>query len=351
MQWHPFFPPVEQIRRQAHGQIDGAWVIAGNAQTFRVAKFTQLYRTIAGQPIRRIIRFTGLQGVEPLNLRTGACQHLAARYQGQGGLFELIAITGGNHQQLAERIIGVGDHAQRWCRTLWQFNSGHGSTAHDDNNRMPLLRQLRQANREPRTTITGQCTKPGRDRTRRFQAAIVRAAGEHERQFQRTRITAVKERQRQPSQIVGQGNLRGFQLKLAGIADLGPQAGMQRVFTHHGVVTDQLKGQAVELSDQVRRYVHHLLLQSASSLLGNRQTCGHLIVDHHVDLRQIAEQRWRVAVFQVDPGFGHHLVGTHIETDAVTAFNTAQMHGVIGAQLLERGAVSRNKLRHKHFFD
>ena len=87
-----------------------------------------------------------------------------------------------------------------------------------------------------------------------------------------------------------------------------------------------------------------LLLQDAGGFLGHRQAGRHLVVDHQVDLRQVGQQRRRVAVFQLDPRLAHYLVGTHVEADAVTALDAAQVHGVVGAQLFERSAVGRHEL-------
>jgi hypothetical protein len=158
------------------------------------------------------------------------------------------------------------------------------------------------------------------------------------------RIANIEERQRQLGQVVRQGDRRGLQFQAAGVADLGPQAGVQRVLAHHGVVTDQLQGQAVEPGDQVRRDIHHLLLQATGTFLGHRQAGRHLVVDHQVDLRQVGQQRRRVAVLQMQPGAGHHLIGAHVEAHAVATFDTAQVHGVVGTQLLEGGAVGRQEI-------
>ena len=349
MQRHAFLAPVEQVRRQAHGQIDGAWVVTGNAQALGISEFTELHRTIAGQPVRRVIWLARLQAVDAVDTRACAGQHLAAADQRQRRLLELLAITPGQHQQLAVGIIGVGQQAQAGRTFLRQFDAGNAGSTDHQNNRMALGRQLSEADREARTTVAGQGAEPGRHRTGRFQGAIIRAGGKHERQLQRTRITPIEERQRQLGQIVRHDNLRGFQLQLAAVADLGPQAGMQRILTHHGVVADQLQRQAVELGHQVYRDIHGLLQQRAGSFLGHGQADRQLIVDHHVDLRQIAEQRGRIAVLEIDTGLGYHLIGTHIKTDAVTAFDATQVHRVIGAQLLERGAVGRHELGHQHF--
>lgn len=165
-------------------------------------------------------------------------------------------------------------------------------------------------------------------------------------------VATVEQRQRQQGQVVGQHHRLDLQAQLAFVADLGPQARMQRVFALHGVVADQLHAEPVELGDQVRRNVDHLLLQDAGVFLGQRQAGGHFVVDHDVDLREVAEQRWRIGVLQGQLRAGHHLVGPHVEVDRVGRLHATQAHGVVLAQLLEAELVlfaGRIRCRRRRF--
>ncbi|MOA28577.1 hypothetical protein D3C78_1495290 [compost metagenome] len=105
-------------------------------------------------------------------------------------------------------------------------------------------------------------------------------------------------------------------------------------------MADELQAQPVEFGDQRGRDIDRLLLWLAGTVLGQCQAGGHLVVDQHVDLRKVFEQRRRVAVVEQQAGTGHHLVGAHAEAHAVGRLGALQVEGVEAAQLLEGEVVS-----------
>ncbi|MCY1371447.1 hypothetical protein D9M69_585890 [compost metagenome] len=56
-------------------------------------------------------------------------------------------------------------------------------------------------------------------------------------------------------------------------------------------MTDELQAEPIEFGDGLRRNLHGPGLQFTGLFLREGQAGGHLIVDQHVDLRKVGQQR------------------------------------------------------------
>ena len=129
-------------------------------------------------------------------------------------------------------------------------------------------------------------------------------------------------------------------IQAAAVAHLGPETGMQRIFALHGVVADQLDAQPIEFGDQSRRDVHHPGLGRAGGFLGQGNAGRDLVVDQHIELGQLRQQRRGIGVVQRHLGGADDLVGADVEADPVAAVDAAQVEGIDRAELLEAVVVA-----------
>ncbi|MNL24371.1 hypothetical protein D3C87_1458010 [compost metagenome] len=83
----------------------------------------------------------------------GEC--LAAQRQCSRSALERLRIGTRNHQQFAERVIGVGNHGQARTIGRWHLQTGYLRTigTADENDRVTFLRNLAQVGRKARTAI------------------------------------------------------------------------------------------------------------------------------------------------------------------------------------------------------
>ncbi|MNM94039.1 hypothetical protein D3C81_1064290 [compost metagenome] len=197
-------------------------------------------------------------------------------------------------------------------------------------------RDLVERHREGGPTVAREPAEPRRHRARRFQRRRRRRAGEHERQLQAPDVAAVEERQRQQRQVIGQRHRHDREFQHAAVADGGPQARMERVFAVGGVVPDQLQVEPVEFRDQPRLQRQLLLQVAAGRFARHGHGLRNLAVDQHVDVRDLRQQRGRVAVAQLQARTGDDLVRAHGKGHAVDPVHAAQLERQIRAELLER---------------
>ena len=107
----------------------------------------------------------------------------------------------------------------------------------------------------------------------------------------------------------------------------------------HGVVTNQLDVQAIEITDQARRNIDHALQALAPLLLGYGNGSHHLLVDQDPQMRNVGQQPGRIRVVQVQLGTGDHLVAAHAEHHAADAIHAPQLQRKQRAKVLETRAV------------
>ncbi|RMS04926.1 hypothetical protein ALP75_203318 [Pseudomonas syringae pv. actinidiae] len=293
VQRHTVFAPAEQVWRQVQRHSDVTRIVTGHIQFVGRHQLAKLDQPITWQPVRRVVRLTRREHVDPFDQRTAADQALPADHQRVDRFFQLGGITPGDHQQLAVWVVGVRHHRQG--RALWRR---HGQSAQlqrtlalEQYQRIALGRQFVEVRREAGHARAGLGrTDPRRQRTGGFQRGVVGCRAHHHRQVYITVIAAVEERQRQNGQIVGQRERRHADVQTRVVVDPRPQAGMLGVFAAHCVVADELQVQAVELGDHLRRNLDQLNLRLASALFGQWQGRCDFVVDHDVDLRQLGQQ-------------------------------------------------------------
>ena len=106
-----------------------------------------------------------------------------------------------------------------------------------------------------------------------------------------TVVAWIKEGRGQQRQIVAQWYLAQRQLQLTLVADGGPQAGVVGHLAFHRVVTDELKTKPVVVREVTRIDVEFNRLRCAKALFVEHDGLQRLIVEHHLQVREVGYQR------------------------------------------------------------
>ncbi|MCW0416423.1 hypothetical protein NB689_002177 [Xanthomonas sacchari] len=345
--------PHEQIRRQLQADPDQVGVVAADVQLRGLRdQIAEAHRLVARDPVGRVVGLARLRRLEFADARHRAVERRAQAQRG-GGLLQVVVVAAQHQQQLAGGIARIGDHRQGRAGDLGQAGLGRGQFRRQrrgggEQHRVAGGRHVADGHAERRAAVAGLRAEPGSDDAGTAQRGQVRALREHERQFQAARIALVVERHRQQRQVVAQHQRGGGQRQPRGRIDVGPQAGVVRILAIAGVVADQLQVEPVVVADQARIDRHVALLQLAGVLAADRQGRHGDAVDADLQVRQVRQQRRRVAVDQMQVRRLHHFVGAGAEGNAGAALDAAQGHLVVHAELLERGralAFGRRRLR------
>ena len=332
--------PAKQIGRQEEVHADQVGRIAGHIERLGLGQFAKFHGPVAGQPVGGVVGLAGLQlgDLGDACERTRQCRGANRQCLGRHGQLGVVAPH--DQQQFAIAVGRVADHGHGGAGDFGQRQAcGRLRPARHHHHGVATRRQLTNEGRELRATETRQRAKPRRHRARRLQGACIGRGIEHDGEFQRPHVPAVKEGLGQQRQVVGLRHRGHRQLQHAVVADVGPQAGVQRVFALHGVVADELQVQPVELGDEARRD-GDLALQVLTGLLGGHRNRGrHLLVHQHLDVRQVGEQRRRIRVIELELGANHHLIVAHAEGHAAGAIHPPQLQREQRAQLFEAGPV------------
>ena len=324
-----------QVRRQAQRDCDVTGVVAGDVERLRVAQFGQLDRPVRPQPVGRVVGPACHQHRRLGDRHAGTRQGLAGCGQGGRSELQLCAVAALHQQQPAVGVVRVGDDRQRRAGRSRQLQTGGRAFGTDQHDRMSLGRQCVEGGWEVQHPALGAQAEPGCQRAGGFQRGVVRRAQKHHWQAQLAAVAGIEEGFGQQRQVVGLGRSVSDQLELAQVADGGPQAAVLGVLAARAVVADQLQRELVVLGDQLRRQFDDLGHRTAGTRLGQRQTGGHLAIDQHVDLGELAQQIGRIGIAQLERRLGDHLVSAHAERDAEAGVGTPQAESLVAAQLLE----------------
>lgn len=200
---------------------------------------------------------------------------------------------------------------------------------------MPLGRRV-EVGGKARAAPPGQLAEPGRGDARRAQRLVRGLRGEDIGQAQARIVAAVEERFGQRRQVALEHHRAHRQLQFAAAADIGPQAGVQRVFALVGVMADEDQRQVVAGGDEAGIELDILHQRPARIFLGDRQGLDHFVVEHHLQVRLAGDQGRRIAVAQAQRRLRHQFIGAQAEVDHGPAFGGAQLEYVGVGQLAQR---------------
>ena len=269
------------------------------------------------------------------HLQTAPGQSGLAQRQHLGRLLHLRLILAQNQQQLRPRHQGVIHHAQGRLLYRWEVVQKVRAVGIGGNHNRRAQGQLIFQHRQLGAPVRSQRPQPARHGASGFELALVGAGRIHNWHLHRAAITGIKKRCWQQGQVRFQGQAAQRQIQPTLATDFGPQAGMLLILTFQGVVPDELKLQTVVIGKVGRGNVQLHLVHQAQALFGQHNGLDQLVVERHLQVRQIGQQRRGEGKLQTQTGQLHLLIAANAQAHADFALRTAQAHHTAQPQILQ----------------
>ncbi len=338
-QRHALGIPGEQVGR--HARVDAHGVVqhaAAQLQLLGAAdQFAQAHHALRGEPARGVVGLAQGRVFQLAHAHAGPAQGRLAQDQRIRRALHLLIVAAQHQQQQGARLAGVRHHLQRGQVHRRQVAQEVGAAVvggHDDG---VARRQLVLEHRKMVAPVAGQRPQPAGHRAGRLELARRGPARVHQRHLHRPVVALVEEGRGQHVQLGAQRQAAQAELQHALRADLGPQAGVLGLLAFQRVVAYELQAQLVVVDEIGGVQLNLGGLLAAQALLGQRQGLHDLVIEQHLQVRQLRQQRRREGVFQPQPRCHDHFVAPDAHAQAAFAVHAPQAQGVGHSQVAQPG--------------